>query len=220
MIRLQKVPSHKLLVQRLSERRRTPLDNRTGRLERQNLALGATLAVRDDGSSVSHAATGGRGNAGDEADDGLLLVVVVLEEFGGILLGGSSNLSDHDDSVRLVIGEEDAERVDKVGAGERISSDTASVLAGAITRTWVFAPDHERLAQADGGGLVHSLVCEGTGTGDNSDATALVDEAGHNADLALAGRLCAVRLGRFKGAEAGAYNDSGAVGSDETAICQ
>jgi hypothetical protein len=35
------------------------------------------------------------------------------------------------------------------------------------------------------GGLVHGFVGEGSRAGDDADAATLVDEAGHDADLAL-----------------------------------
>lgn len=97
--------------------------------------------------------------------------VVGLEELGGILLGGTTNLTDHDDTVGLGVLEEDLEAVNEVGAGEGVTTDT----------------DDERLTETSEGGLVHGLVGQGTGTGDDTDTTALVDEAGHDTDLALTG---------------------------------
>ena len=77
------------------------------------------------------------------------------------------------------------EAVDEVGSGERVAADA----------------DDEGLAEAGLGGLVDGFVCEGSGAGDDADAAALVDVAGHDADLALAG---------------GDY--TGAVGADETGL--
>ena len=119
-------------------------------------------------------ATAGRGrDTGDEGDDGLAAVlgVVLLEEIGSLLLGGTTDLADHDDTVRLAVLEEDLEAVDEVGAAERVTADT----------------DDEGLAEAGLGGLVDGLVGEGAGPGDDTDAAALVDETRHDADLALAG---------------------------------
>lgn len=136
---------------------------------------------------MAHSAAGGSGDAGDEADDGLAAVdgVGLLEELGGVLLGGATNLANHDDAVRLLVLDEDLEAVDEVGAAEGVTADA----------------DDEGLAEAGLGGLVDGLVGQGAGAGDNADAAALVDEAGHDADLALAGG-----------------DDAGAVGADKTGL--
>lgn len=203
--RLQKIPSDELLVQPLSERSGTSLHQRAGVLERRDLALGTTLTTGDDGASVAHSSTGRRGDAGDEGDNRLVLGVVVLQELGGVLLSGPSDLTDHDDTVGLRVVEEDCERVDEVGACERISADTAYTVRGRDGEgRWMgggWLPDDEGLAEADLGGLVHGFVGEGARAGDDADAPALVDEAGHDADLALAGS-----------------DDAGAVGTHETGL--
>lgn len=136
---------------------------------------------------MTHATAGGSRDTGNEADDGLAAVygVILLQELGCVLLGGATNLTNHDDTVRLLILEEDVETVDEVGAGEGVTADA----------------DDEGLAEAGLGGLVDGLVCQGAGAGDDTDAAALVDEAGHDANLALAGG-----------------DDAGAVGADETRL--
>lgn len=63
-------------------------------------------------------------------------------------------------------------------------------------------PDDQALAEADLSGLVDSFVGKSSRARNDTDTAALVDEAGHDADLALARR-----------------DDSGAVGADETSIC-
>ena len=172
---LKKIPPDELLPEGLAERRRAALNNDTGRLEGGDLAVCATLAAGDDGTGVTHAPAGRSGDTSDERDDGLLLLPVgLLEELGGILLGGTTDLADHDDTVGLRVLEEDLKAVDEVGAAEGVTADT----------------DDERLAEAGLGGLVDGLVGEGTGTGDNTDATALVNETGHDADLALTLGVC------------------------------
>lgn len=136
---------------------------------------------------MAHTAAGGSGDAGDEADDGLAAVdgVGLLEELGGVLLGGAANLANHDDAVGLLVLDEDLEAVDEVCAAEGVAADA----------------DDEGLAEAGLGGLVDGLVGQGAGAGDDADAAALVDEAGHDADLALAGG-----------------DDAGAVGADEAGL--
>ena len=184
---LQKVPPDELIVQGLAEAGRRALDDDTGSLEGGNLGVGTTLTTGDDGTGVTHATAWGSRDTSDEADDGLATTngVGLLEELGGVLLGGATNLADHDDTIGLLVLGEDLKAVDEVGTAEGVTTDT----------------DDERLTQAGLGSLVHSLVGEGTGTGDDTDAAALVDEARHDTDLALA-----------RG------DDTGAVWTDETGL--
>jgi len=119
---------------------------------------------------VTHSSSRRSRDTSDEADDGLVGSVVLLEEVCSILLGGTTNLTNHDDAVRLGVFEEDLEAVDEVCAGEGVTTDT----------------DNERLTETGLGGLVDGLVGESTRTGDDTDATALVDETWHDTDFALA----------------------------------
>ena len=178
--KLYQVALDELIVQRLAERSRRALNNDTGGLQSGNLGVGVALSSADNGTSVAHSPARGRRDTGDEADNGLVGRVVLLQEVGGVLLGGSTNLADHNDTVCLAVLEEDLQAVDEVGAGEGVTTDT----------------DDERLSKAGLGGLVDGLVGEGSGTGDDTDATALVDEARHDADLAQAlGSVRGVRVG-------------------------
>lgn len=170
-LRLKHVLPDKLLAQSLAESRRAALNNDARGLERGDLAVSTALAAGDDGAGVAHAPAGRRGDAGDEGDDGLLLLLVGLaQEVGRILLGGAADLADHDDAVSLRVLEEDLQAVDEVRAAEGVAADA----------------DDERLAQAGLCRLVDGFVGQGAGAGDDADAAALVDEAGHDADLALA----------------------------------
>lgn len=168
--KLYQVALDELIVQRLAERSRRALNNNTSGLESGDLRVGVTLSSADNSTSVTHSPAGGRRDTGDEADNGLVGGVVLLQELGGVLLSGTTNLSDHDDTICLAVLEEDLQAVDEVGSREGVTADT----------------DDERLTKAGLGGLVDSLVGEGSGTGDDTDATALVDEARHDTDLALA----------------------------------
>jgi hypothetical protein len=168
------VALNELVVQRLSKRSRRALNNDTSSLESRNLGVGIALSSTDNGASVSHSPARRRRDAGNEADNGLVGRVVLLQEVGGVLLSRTANLANHDDAVRLLVLKEHLEAVDEVGAGEGVAADA----------------DDERLAKAGLGGLVHGFVGEGAGAGDDADAAALVDEAGHDADLALA--LCGI----------------------------
>lgn len=164
-----KVTLDKLGKQRLAEGGRAALDDDTSILESSDLGVGTALATADDGTGVTHTAAGGSTDTGDEGNSGLVVDVVGLEELGGILLGGTTDLTDHDDTVGLGVLEEDLQAVDEVGAGEGVTADT----------------NDERLAKTSLGGLVDGLVGQGTGTGDDTDTAALVDETGHDTDLAL-----------------------------------
>ena len=179
---LKKIPPDELLPEDLAERRRAALNNDTSRLEGGDLAVCATFAAGDDGTGVTHAPAGRSGDTSDEGDNGLLLLPVgLLEELSGILLGGTTDLTDHDDTFGLRVLEEDLKAVDEVGAAEGVTADT----------------DDERLTEAGLGGLVDGLVGESAGTGDDADATALVNETGHDADLALTLGMC-VRMNIHK----------------------
>jgi len=169
-VHLKHVPPDKLLSEGLAERRRAALNNDACRLERGDLAVRTTLAAGNDGTGVTHAPAGRRRDTSDERDNGLLLLLVGLaEEVCGVLLSGTTDLTDHDDTIGLGVLEEDLEAVDEVGAAEGVTTNT----------------DDERLAETGLGGLVDGLVGEGSGAGDDTDATALVDETGHDTDLAL-----------------------------------
>ena len=167
--KLYQVTLDELFVQRLAERSRRALNNDTSGLKSGDLRVSIALSSADNGTGVAHSPARRRGDTGNEADNGLVGGVVLLQEVGGILLSGSTNLSNHDDTVCLAVLEEDLQAVDEVGSGERITTNT----------------DDERLSKASLGGLVDSFVGEGSGAGDNTDTTALVNEARHDADLTL-----------------------------------
>jgi hypothetical protein len=166
---LYQVTLDELVVQGRSELSRRAFNNDAGSLKGVDLRVGVTLSTTDNGTSVTHSPARWGRNTGNEADYGLVGRVVLLEKVCGVLLGGTTNLSNHNDTVGLLILKEDFQAVDEVGSRERVSANT----------------DDERLAKAGLGSLVHGLVGEGSGAGDDADTTALVDEARHNANLAL-----------------------------------
>jgi hypothetical protein len=125
--------------------------------------------VMGEHTSVSHSPAWRRRNTGNKAHHGHVLCVILLQEFCRIFLSRSTNLTNHDDSVRLLILKEHFQAVDEVGSGEGVTADS----------------DDERLSEAGLGGLVHGFVGQGSRAGDDTDAAALVDEAGHDSDLAL-----------------------------------
>ena len=140
------------------------------RLESGDLLSSASLAAGNNGASVAHAATWRCRLSSDEAHNGQIAMVVGLEPGGGLFLGLATDLANHDDALGLGVIDEALEHVDEVGAIKGVATDA----------------DNGRLTKALCGRLVDGLVCEGTGTGHDSDLALGVDVAGHNADLALA----------------------------------
>lgn len=167
--RLDKVTLDKLSKQGLAQSSWAPLHSNTGVLQSGDLRVGTTLTTADDGTGVTHTATRRGTDTSDEADRGLVVLVVGLDELGSILLGTTTNLTNHDDTLGLGVLEEDAQAVDEVGTGEGVTTNT----------------NNERLTKTSLGGLVHSLVGQSTGTRDDTNATALVDETRHDTNLTL-----------------------------------
>lgn len=137
---------------------------------------------------MAHTTAGRSRDTSNERSDGLgdsARQVVLLEEISSILLGGTTNLTNHNDSVGLLIFQKDLEGIDKVGTREGVTTDT----------------NNQGLAKTNVGGLVNSLVGQGTGSGHNTNAATLVDGRGHDTDLALLGS-----------------NDTRAVGTNQSGL--
>src|SRR5262249_51653123 len=117
----------------------------------------------------THAPSGRRRNTGDEADDRLLRLAR-FQEISGFLLGRATNFTDHDDRLRLWIAQKHIEAIDEVGAVDRIATNA----------------DAGRLAEPDRGRLRHRLIGQRARARNDTDRTALVNVARHDADLALA----------------------------------
>src|SRR5690606_40794588 len=84
-----------------------------GGLHRRDLVLGTALTARDYGTSMTHGAALGSGEAGDEPRHRLLaaLLRLVDEELRRILLGRTADLADHDDRLGGLVGQEHLEHV-------------------------------------------------------------------------------------------------------------
>lgn len=120
---------------------------------------------------MTHPPSRGSGNSSNEPDHRLgrlPRLVEHLEELGRVLLHGSSDLSDDDDTLGSGVLQQDFEGVDVGGSREGISSDS----------------NDERLSESDSGGLVNGLVVEGSRTRDDSDLSRHVDMSGHDTHLA------------------------------------
>ena len=62
---------------------------------------------------------------------------LVGEELRRLLLGLAADLADHDDRLGLVVGQEELEHVDEVGAVDRIAADAdRGGLAEAFVAVW------------------------------------------------------------------------------------
>lgn len=166
---LDKIPLDELGKQGLAESSRAPLNGNTSILESRDLGVGTSLTTADDGTSVAHTAARWSTDTSDEADGRLVVLVVLLEELGGILLSAATNLTNHDDTIGLLVLKEDTQAVDEVGAREGVTANT----------------NDEGLAKTSLGGLVHSLIGQGAGTGNDTNTATLVDESRHDTDLAL-----------------------------------
>lgn len=139
---LNKVTLDKLSKQSLAQSSGTSLHDNTGILQSGNLRVGTTLTTADDGTSVTHTAARGSANTSDEADSRFVVLVVGLEELGGVLLGTTTNLTNHDDTLSLGVLKENTKAINEVGTGEGVTTDT----------------NDEGLTKTSLGGLVHSLV--------------------------------------------------------------
>lgn len=119
---------------------------------------------------MTHPPAGGSGAASNERNNrlGIGARVVLLEVCGSLLLHGTSDLTDKDDTLSLGVSKEDLDDVNVLCSGEGVASDS----------------DGEGLAKTSEGGLVHGLVCEGSGTRNDTDLALGEDVAGHDAELA------------------------------------
>lgn len=167
---LEEIPLHKLRVQSLAERSWAPLNDDTGALESGDLRIGASLTAADNSTSVTHPSSWRGADSGNKSNDGLVLDVVALQELGRILLCTTADLTNHDDTLGLVIFKEDAQAVNEVRAGERITTDS----------------NNKGLAEPGLSSLVHGLVGKGSRARNDANATALVDKSRHDTNFTLA----------------------------------
>src|SRR5699024_8745329 len=117
----------------------------------------------DDRAGVAHGLALGGGGARDVADD--RLADVGLDVLGRPLLGVAADLADHHDpgGVRIVL--ERLEGVDVGGADDRVAADA------------------EGGGEADVGQLVHHLVGQGAGLGDQAQLPRTGDVRGGDAGV-------------------------------------
>ena len=101
------------------------------------------------------------------------LVTCSLMYSAAFFLGGAADLADHQDRLPSAGSPWNSRSsVDERGADDRVAAQ----------------PDAGRLAQAQVGQLPDGLVGQRAAAADDADGPGLVDVAGHDADLALAGR--------------------------------
>ena len=122
-------------------------------------------------------------------------MVVLSNPFRSLFFIFTSNFSDHDNTwvtISIVevntfsfrVNHESFKDINEISSIEWISSNS----------------DDGWLTKTSSSCLVNSLICQGTGSGNDADFTILMDIARHNSDLALI-RLDnsgAVRLGKYR----------------------
>ena len=151
--------------------------------ESLDLAGSVALAFLYNSSSVTHTPLGRGSEASNESNDWFLLGVVLANPLGSHFLVLSSDFSDDDDAFGFGVDHELLEDVDEVGSVEWVSADA----------------HNSALAKTSLGGLVNSLISEGSRSTNDADLARSMNVAGHNANFAL------LRL-----------DDAGAVGSDDS----
>mmetsp|Transcript_4922 Transcript_4922/g.10845 ORF Transcript_4922/g.10845 Transcript_4922/m.10845 type:complete len:344 (+) Transcript_4922:27-1058(+) len=148
---------------------RGPNHGRTGSLQGLDLCLGSTFAPGDDGSGMAHTTTRRRSNASNKAHHRLVLGVVCLDEVSSVLLGLTSDLTDHHNALGLRILQEPLQAVNEIGAVERVTSN----------------PDASSLAEPRHSGLVDRFVGQGARARYDTDLALLVNVSRHDPNLAL-----------------------------------
>lgn len=126
---------------------RTLRDDRARLLKRSDLVTGGALTTTDDGTSVTHSPTRRSCPTSDEGDNRLGVgrsLVVLLEVGSGLLLHGTTNFADEDDTFRTGVGKENLDNVDVLGTGEGVTANT----------------NGEGLTKTSKSGLVNGLVSQ------------------------------------------------------------
>src|SRR6185295_18414157 len=157
-----------LLRNRLAQIRRTLHRAHTRTLQRLELVRSSPFTTRHNRACMAHALACRRGDARDVGNH--WLGDVLLDEVGRRLFIRAADLADHDDAFGLRIVLEAREHVDEIHAAHRIAADAD---AGALPE-----PRIRRLE--------HRFISQRARARHDADAARLVNEARHDADLALA----------------------------------
>src|SRR5208283_4558595 len=136
-----------------------------GRLQRGDLGLGRALSAGDDRARVPHPLPGGSAPPCDVRDDGLR--EVVADVLGRVLLGRSTDLSDHHEGIRVGVGFEEGQGVDERGPDDRVSPEA----------------DARGLAEAGLLDPADDLVGQGAAPRDDADAAGAEDHVRDDPDL-------------------------------------
>src|SRR5690554_2003224 len=160
-------------------------DGDASRGERSVLLSSRAFPTGDDGAGVAHALPWRCGCTCDEANNGLGEVAFGADRLCGLDFEVATDFADEDHAIGVGVGFEHLEDFNEARAVDRVAADA----------------DTGRLANAECGELTDGFVGERTGLGDDTDAAFQVDVAGHDADLACAGR-----------------DDAGAVRANEAAV--
>src|ERR1043166_985314 len=109
------------LQQRVSHNRWGGGDGDAGFFEGGDFGGGRAFAAADNSARMTHAAPRGSSRSGDETGDGFF--AIRFNPLGGFLLGGSADLADHDDAMRVRIRVEELDDIQMRGAVDGIPSD-------------------------------------------------------------------------------------------------
>lgn len=135
------------------------------------LADSVSLALLDYSSSVTHPALCWGSQSSNEANNWLVLLVIFLQPVSSQLLGLSSDLANHHNSLSFGVDHEFLQNIDEVSSVEGVASNA----------------NNSRLSEACLGGLVDCLIGESSRSTDDSNFSSFVDVARHDTDLALVG---------------------------------
>mmetsp|Transcript_12884 Transcript_12884/g.23233 ORF Transcript_12884/g.23233 Transcript_12884/m.23233 type:complete len:239 (+) Transcript_12884:104-820(+) len=162
--------SHGLHHSRAQLRRR-PSDVNPSSLQGCKFFVGTALSTGDDGTSVTHPSTRRSRHPRNEPHHRLIRIAIISPPLRSLLFRISTNLPNHDNTLRLRIIPKPLQTIYEIRAIEGITADTH---AG-------------RLTESRHGSLVYRLVREGARSGDHADLTGHMDVSRHDADLAFAG---------------------------------
>src|SRR5581483_10847170 len=134
----------------------------SGRLESFDLLRRGAFATADDGSRVAHPAPGRGSRAGDKTRNRLF--AIPRDPFRGFFFGRPTDLSDHNNPVRIRVGREEFDHVQVRGSIDRVASDANA----------------SRLADSTASKLPYRLVGQCAAARDHPDVAAFMDISRRN----------------------------------------
>ena len=157
----------------------------------RDLVLCFAFSSRDDCTCVTHSSTWRCCSSSDESYYRFRVrasLVVLFQVSSCFLLHGTTDLSDENDTLSLVILHESLYDINMLRAGEGVSTDT----------------DAKSLTKSNFRGLVNSFVCQCSRTRNDTNLSWAEDSSWHDSNLATASVF--------------GLHDTGAVGSDHSGL--